>query len=144
MRGRMLVLTGVLAIVLLGACGDDDGGRDTSAEAQAFCAVAKPVQDFAGVLEQADDPKAVQSVFTAAEGALARVSSGAPAAIRDDLDAVSKTFATAHEALKKNGYDIATAAQSDPRAIEALDDPSLQRSSDNIQAWAQQNCANFR
>jgi hypothetical protein len=143
MRVRLLTFTVVSALVLLGACGDDDGGRDTSAEATAFCEAAKPVQDFAGVLDHIEDRETTQQIFTSAEAALGRLSGAAPEAIREDLAVVSRVFADANAALEPVGYDVYEVPESDSDAINALDDPSLQRSSDNIQAWAEQNCRDF-
>ena len=79
MRIRALAIALFVLVPLTAACGDD-GGKDTSTEATTFCGVVTPVQSLADVVDKADDTKAVQSTFTEAESALAKVSGTPPMA----------------------------------------------------------------
>jgi len=136
-------LIAALALVPLAAACGDDGGKDTSAEAKTFCGVVTPVQSLAGISDKADDPKAVQATFTAAETALAAVSGTPPTDLKADLDTVTATFTAANKALKASSYNYEKAAAADAKAIEALDSPTFTKATDNIQAWAVKNCAGF-
>jgi hypothetical protein len=132
-----------LALVPFAAACGDDGGKDTSAEAKAFCGVVQPVQALAGITDKADDTKTVQTRFTAAETALAAVSGTPPTDLKADLDTVTATFNAANKVLKANAYSFDKAAAADAKAIEALDDPKFTKATDNIQSWATKNCEGF-
>ena len=69
MRTRVLAVA-LLVVPALAACGSSSGGKDTSAAAKTFCGVVAPVQALAGISDKADDTKAIQATFTAAETAL--------------------------------------------------------------------------
>lgn len=143
MRIRALAITALLVVPFAAACGDD-GGKDTSVEAKTFCGVVAPVQALAGISDKADDTAALKTTFTAAESAIAAVSGTPPTDLKTDLDAVTATFTKANAALKANGYSYEKAAAADPKAIEALDDPSFTKATDNIQTWASKNCDGFK
>ena len=57
--------------------------------------------------------------------------------------AVTTTFSAANTALKANAYSYKAAAAKDAKALEALDDPTFTKATDNIQAWAVKNCDGF-
>ncbi len=139
MRIRTLAIAALAFVPLAAACGDD-GGKDTSTEAKNFCGVVAPVQALAGISDKADDTKAVQAVFTAAEAALAAVSGTPPTDLKADLATVTGTFTAANTALKANAYSYEKAAAANAKAIEALDDPAFTKATDNIQAWSTKNC----
>ena len=139
MRIRTLAIGALALLPLAAACGDD-GGKDTSTEAKNFCGVVAPVQALAGISDKAEDTKAVQSVFTAAETALAAVSGTPPTDLQADLSTVTATFTAANPVLKANAYDYTKAATANAKAIEALDDPLFTKATDNIQAWSTKNC----
>lgn len=139
MRIRTLAIGALALLPLAAACGDD-GGKDTSTEAKNFCGVVAPVQALAGISDKAEDTKAVQSVFTAAETALAAVSGTPPTDLQADLSTVTATFTAANTVLKANAYDYTKAATANAKAIEALDDPLFTKATDNIQAWSTKNC----
>jgi hypothetical protein len=136
MRRRALVLLSIAALVLLGACGDDDS--DDSPEAQTFCSVVDPIQQLPTVLEQ--DTAGVQATMTAAESALAQVSGTPPEGIAEDVAVVRSTFDAANAALKPVGYDYEQVAEEDFAALDALSEPDFQTAADNIQAWSTDNC----
>ncbi len=132
----------LLLTPLAAACGDD-GGRDTSVEAQTFCGVVAPVQALAGISDKADDTAALKATFVAAESALAAVSGTPPTDLKPALETVTETFTAANTALKAANYSYEAAAASSRTAIEALDDPAFTKATDSIQAWATKNCAGF-
>jgi hypothetical protein len=136
MRLRALALFSVAALVLLGACGDDDS--DDSPEAQTFCSVVDPIQQLPTVLEQ--DAAGVQATMTAAENALAQVSGTPPEGIAADVEVVRSTFDAANSALKPVGYDYEQVAEEDFDALNALSEPEFTTAADNIQAWSDDNC----
>jgi hypothetical protein len=142
MRIRALAIAALVAMPFAAACGDD-GDKDTSAEATAFCGVVAPVQALAGISDKADDTAALKTTFSAAEAALAAVSGTPPADLKTDLDTVTATFTKANAALKANGYSYEKAAAADAKALEALDEPAFTKSTDNIQTWATKNCEGF-
>jgi hypothetical protein len=137
-----LALAALVLVPFAAACGDD-GGKDTSTEAQNFCSVVTPVQALAGISDRADDPAALKVAFSGAESALAAVSGTPPTDIAADLTTVTTTFNAANTVLKANAYSYEAAAAKDAKAIEALDDPAFTKATDNIQAWAVKNCAGF-
>jgi hypothetical protein len=142
MRTRAFALAAFVAIaalVVVAGCGDD-GGKDSSAEATTFCTVVKPVQDLGGILEQSDDTKAVQTAFTSAESAFATVGDTPPAAIKDDVATVKRVFGAANDALKKAAYNVDTAAEASPKAIEDLEGAEFETAADKIQTWSSTNC----
>lgn len=139
MRIRSLAIGLLVLAPFAAACGDD-GGKDTSTEAKAFCGVVAPVQALAGVSDKADDTKAVQAIFTSAESALAAVTGTPPADLKADLATVQATFTKANTVLKANSYSYDKAAAADAKAIEGLDDPAFTKATDNIQAWSTKNC----
>lgn len=131
-----------MASLALVACGDD-GGQDTSTEAQTFCGVVAPVQALAGISDKADDPATLATVFTEAKSALAAVVGAPPEDLAADLNTVKTTFDAANAALEPVDYSYEQAAAADPDALNALDDPSFTVATDNIQTWASKNCDGF-
>ena len=142
MRIRATLALAVLVLVpFAAACGG--GGKDTSTAAQNFCGVVTPVQALAGISDRADDPAALKVAFTGAESALAAVGGTPPIDIAAALTTVTTTFSAANTALKANAYSYKAAAAKDAKALEALDDPTFTKATDNIQAWAVKNCDGF-
>ena len=137
-----LALAALVLVPFAAACGDD-GGKDTSTAAKNFCGVVTPVQALAGISDKADNVAAIKTTFTAAESALAAVSGTPPTDLAADLAAVTTKFNAANTVLKANAYSYEAAAAKDAKAIEALDDPTFTKATDNIQAWAVKNCAGF-
>ena len=130
---------GLVAFLFTG-CGGDDGGKDTSPQAKAFCAVADPVKKLSGVLES-EDPKAIQTAFTAAETALAAVAGDPPKDIATDIATIKTQFAAANDAMKKANYDIDQLDATSGKAITALEDAAFTKAGDNVQAWTTKNCS---
>jgi hypothetical protein len=128
---------GLLAVVLAG-CGDD-GGRDTSSQAKAFCAVADPVKKLSGVLES-EDPKAIEAAFTNAETALNAVAGDPPKDIAEDVTTIKTHFTAANDALKKAGYNLDNLDAASGKAVTDLEDASFTKAGDNVQAWTTKNC----
>jgi hypothetical protein len=129
-----------LIAVLFAGCGGDDGGRDTSAQAKAFCAVAEPVKKLSGVLES-EDPKAIEAAFTSAETALNAVAGDPPKDIATDIATIKTHFSAANDALKKAGYNLDNLADATAgKAVTDLEDASFTKAGDNVQAWTTKNC----
>ena len=137
-----LALAALVLVPFAAACGGGSS-KDTSTEAKNFCGVVTPVQALAGISDKADDTAAIKTTFTAAETALAAVSGTPPTDLAADLTTVTTTFNAANTVLKANAYSYEVAATKDAKAIEALDDPTFTKATDNIQAWAVKNCAGF-
>ena len=135
MRIRATLALAVLVLVPFAAACGGGGGKDTSIAAQNFCGVVTPVQALAGISDRADDPAALKVAFTGAESALAAVGGTPPTDIATALTTVTTTFSAANTALKANAYSA--------KALEALDDPTFTKATDNIQAWAVKNCDGF-
>ena len=143
MRIRATLALAVLVLVPFAAACGGGGGKDTSIAAQNFCGVVTPVQALAGISDRADDPAALKVAFTGAESALAAVGGTPPPDIATALTTVPTTFSAANTALKANAYSYKAAAAKDAKALEALDDPTFTKATDNIQAWAVKNCDGF-
>ncbi|HUP72562.1 MAG TPA: hypothetical protein VM282_05900 [Acidimicrobiales bacterium] len=141
MRARRAVTLciGVVPLLLLGACGDDDG-TDTSPQARAFCAVADPVKRLSGVLES-EDPAVIEAAFTGAEAALASVAGDPPQDIATDVATIKTHFTAANDALKKASYDVDQIDRSASKAISDLEDAEFTKAGDNVQVWTTKNCA---
>jgi hypothetical protein len=135
---RLAFLCIALLAVLFAGCGDD-GGRDTSVQAKAFCAVADPVKKLSGVLESGD-PKAIESAFANAEAALNAVAGDPPKDIAADIDTIKTHFTAANAALKKAGYDFDNLDAASGKAVTDLEDASFTKAGDNVQAWTTKNC----
>jgi hypothetical protein len=141
MRARRAVTLciGVVALLLLGACGGDDD-KDSSPQAKAFCAVADPVKKLSGVMES-EDPTAIKAAFTSAETALASVAGDPPKDIATDITTIKTHFTAANDALKKANYDLDKLDATSGKAISALEDAEFTKAGDNVQAWTTKNCA---
>jgi hypothetical protein len=142
-RNRSVRLLAPFAVLALGgglvACGGDDDGKDTSAQAKAFCQVAAPVKALSGILESSDTAK-IKGAFESAATALAQVSGDPPKDIAGDIATIKTTFTAADDALKAAGYDTAKVDRSKAAAIGALEDAAFSKAGDNVQAWTTKNC----
>jgi hypothetical protein len=140
MRARRAVTLCIAVVpLLLSGCGDD-GDKDTSPQAKAFCVVADPVRKLSGVLES-EDPAAIKAAFVAAESALAAVAGDPPKDIATDIATIKTQFIAANDALKKANYDLDQIDKSSSKAISDLEDPDFTKAGDNVQAWTTKNCA---
>jgi hypothetical protein len=140
MRARRAVTLCIGVVpLLLGACGGDDG-KDTSAQAKAFCAVAEPVKELSGVMET-EDTAEIKAAFTAAETALASVAGDPPKDIAADIATIKTHFTAANDAMKKANYNLDQIDSASSKAISDLEDAEFTKAGDNIQVWTTTNCS---
>jgi hypothetical protein len=119
----------------------DDG--DTSAFASKDCL------ELAGIgakFAEAAAPTGAQSDPEAAAAFFEELVEKAPDEIKDDMAVLAEAIAEITTALK--GIDLTGAAAADPETLaklqelgEKFSDPKYQQASQNIEAWAKDNCS---
>jgi hypothetical protein len=161
----IVLVIGALALAAAG-CGGDDGG---DAAAPAETTVEETTQttetteettedvDLGDLSGECTELAAIGAKIAQAAGAqggdigssadyFAELADAAPDEIKDDLEVFAEEFGKFAEAIA--GVDLSggtTPSAEDLAKIQAataaFEDPRIQEASDNIEAWAQENCA---
>jgi hypothetical protein len=147
---RRLAILLVPLLLVGAACGGDDDDDSAGGDgAAAFCADARAVdQEFSGLEELAGDELPSADAMNDAGDALADLAKGAPAAVKDDLEAVASTTHEIAEAL--GGIDFTDpSVLTDPANAEELRQvgermqaigTDFRAASDRVQAYLRDEC----
>jgi hypothetical protein len=169
MRARHLLLLGVAVLALVAAgCGGDDSS-EASGDATETAVVETETTDDDGTATDADEDidigdlsgecaqfagissKLAQSLggqdadLEEAARVFDEIADEVPDEIKDDYRVIADNFAKIAEALK--GVDLTSGAVPDPETLaklealgQTLDSAEVQQASENLEAWARENC----
>ena len=136
-----------LATAALAGCGSDSAASTESTQ-NAYCQQVQAFKTSSNALgtvftgSSTPTPDAVKNVFTTMQEGLHALDKNPPAAIKADVDAMTKDIDTVVDLFSKHNWDVnelSTGADAD--ALKAsLNDPAAASASTNLQAWAATNC----
>ena len=136
---RLFASLAVAGLLAAGAVGCSDS-KDTSTEAKTFCGVQSSVKRLFTLVDLS--PAELQKAAGEVKAAFAKASTP-PKDLTKDYATVKSAFEALDTSLAKYGYDLekASADKAVGDAVVRLEEPSVVKAGDSIQAWTTKNCS---